>query len=327
MARVLGWDVGGAHLKAALAEAGEILRVWRVAVPLRRDLRPLDEALARIAAEAGAVSRHAVTMTGELSDVFPDRAAGVAALARALAPHLSGETLFYAGETGFVASPEASEMVASANWHAAARLVAGQIEAALLLDMGSTTTDITVIREGRVDAKGFGDARRLACGELVYQGHSRTALMAVAESVPFEGARVPVIAEPLATMADVRRLLGAEDGDASAKEAGARLARMIGRDAAEVSGPALEALAQAFGEAQLRRVHDAALTVLSRGALDEGAPVVVAGIGRPVLKRLAARLDRGIVDFGDLVDCRSALREEVCAAAPASALAILALSA
>ena len=53
------------------------------------------------------------------------------------------------------------------------------------------------------------------------------------------------------------------------------------------------------------------------------APVVVAGTGRPVLKRLAARLDRGVVDFPDLFDCPSELRDAVCRAAPAAALAVL----
>ena len=64
--------------------------------------------------------------------------------------------------------------------------------------------------------------------------------------------------------------------------------------------------------------------MLSRGELSDDAPVVVAGAGRSVLKRLAARLDRGVVDFADLLDCRSDLRDATCRAAPAAALALLA---
>lgn len=332
MTRMLGWDVGGAHLKAALVEKGEVLKVWREPTPLGRDLRSLEAALARVAEDAGPVARHAVTMTGELSDVFPDRAAGVAALARCMTDRLGREALFYAGEAGFVASPAAAaDSVASANWHAAARLVAERIESALFLDMGSTTTDITTVRDGRVDASGFGDARRLACGELVYQGFTRTALMSVAGRVPFEGSSVPVIAEALATMADVRRLLGqieeeGDDGPQVRSTSLSALARMIGRDAGDAPAAAFEALAGAFAEAQLRRIHDAAMMVLSRTGPDDGAPVVIAGVGRPILRRLATRLDRGVVDFGDLVECRSAIREGVCRVAPASALALLAES-
>ncbi|KAB0679298.1 hydantoinase/oxoprolinase family protein [Aureimonas leprariae] len=324
MARVLGWDVGGAHLKAALAEDGEVVGVWRVPAPPDRDLAGFEAALARIAAEAGPADRHAVTMTGELSDVFPDRREGVAALARAARGRLGEGVVFYAGPAGLVPDPEASEAVASANWHAAARIVAERIDAALFLAMGSTTTDITPVAGGAIRAEGFGDAERLRFGELVYQGFSRTALMAVAERVPVAGARVPVIAEPLATMADVRQVLAAVADEDEPADARARIARMIGRDAAEMRDHDFRTVAHAFAEVQLRRLHDAAELVLSRGDLEPDAPAVVAGVGRSVLKRLATRLDRGVVDFADLVECRSALRDDVGEAAAAAALAIIA---
>ena len=46
--------------------------------------------------------------------------------------------------------------------------------------MGSTTTDLVPIVGGRVAARGYTDAERLAAGELVYTGATRTFLMAVA---------------------------------------------------------------------------------------------------------------------------------------------------
>ena len=338
MTRTLGWDVGGAHLKAALAENGEIRRVWQLPTPLWKGLDPLEQALAAILAEAGEVSRHAVTMTGELSDVFTERGEGVAALTGIVSRHLGGNVTLYAGSLGLVptsAHADHAGKIASANWHASAGLVAARIEAALFVDMGSTTTDIVPVAEGRVEAFGETDAERLLAGELVYQGYTRTALMAVADRVSFAGAQTPIMAELFATMADVQRILGVldEDDDQHAAADGkektvtasrARLGRMIGRDASEADEATFEHLARAFAEAQVRRIHDAALQVLSRGTLPGQAPLVVAGAGRPVLKRLAARLDRGVVDFADLIDCRSELRDDTCRAAPAAALAILA---
>ena len=102
MSRLFGWDIGGAHLKAAvLDESRRRPRlVWRLAsyeiwkgrealaVRLRRMLEEI--APGRGASPAGA--RHAVTLTAELSDVFLTRDAGVrfvlSACRRALGPRI-----------------------------------------------------------------------------------------------------------------------------------------------------------------------------------------------------------------------------------------------
>ena len=57
--------------------------------------------------------------------------------------------------------------IASANWHASAALIARCCREALLVDMGSTTTDIVPIVAGAVAARGYTDAERLATGELL----------------------------------------------------------------------------------------------------------------------------------------------------------------
>ena len=92
---------------------------------------------------------NAFTMTGELSDIFPSREAGVAALLKEIAERFPQESLIYAGPEGFVGLDAAANLtvdVASANWHATAALVARLAGDALLLDMGSTTTDIIAAR-------------------------------------------------------------------------------------------------------------------------------------------------------------------------------------
>ena len=338
MTRTLGWDVGGAHLKAVLAEGERVLKVWQEPSPIWLGLEHLDRALTTILEGMPEVDRHAVTMTGELSDVFESRRDGVAQLTRIFAERLSGDVLIYAGASGFLAPGDArghADAIASANWHASAALAATAIEEALFLDMGSTTTDIVPLAGGTARARGLTDRQRLVEGELVYQGYTRTALMAVENRVPFAGRSIPVMNEFFATMADVQRIVGtldeaddlhpAADGHEKTLEASRRrLARMVGMDAADAGDGAWEWLAHAFAEAQVRHVHDAALQVLSREDVSDDAPVVVAGAGRPGLRRLAARLDRGVVDFSDLFDCPGEMRDAVCRAAPAAALALLA---
>ncbi|MEX6506621.1 hydantoinase/oxoprolinase family protein [Jiella sp. M17.18] len=341
MPRTLGWDVGGAHLKAALAEDDRLLKVWQKPTPIWQGLEHLETALSAILAEseaAGGAERHAITMTGELSDIFASRREGVEQLTRIFCERLSGDIVLYGGAAGFLSAGHArahAGEIASANWHASAALAASSIEEALFLDMGSTTTDILPVLNGAVRASATSDAERLAAGELVYQGYTRTALMAVARRVPMAGRTIPVMNELFATMADVQRVIetleeeddlypAADNGEKTPEGSRRRLARMVGMDAHEASDGAWEWLAHAFAEAQLRLIHDAALQVLSRDELSDDASVVIAGAGRPVLRRLAARLDRGVVDFSDLFDCPADLRDAACRAAPAAALALLA---
>jgi probable H4MPT-linked C1 transfer pathway protein len=278
-------------------------------------------------------------MTAELADTFASRREGVERLARMAAQQLAGnDVLLYAGRAGFI-SPESAgkhvEDIASANWHASASLVARLCGIALFIDMGSTTTDIVPVAGAAVAARGYTDAERLAAGELVYTGLVRSFLMAVAGRAPFAGCWTPLINENFATMADVHRILGTlpDGADQMATADGrektvaasiARLARMVGRDAADADAAAWTALARWFAEAQFRAILDGALLVLSAGCLPADAPIVGAGIGAGLVRTVAQRLGRTHAAFEDLLDVAPQARQQASHCAPAAALAILA---
>ena len=337
MASVVGWDIGGAHLKAARAEGGRIVDAVQVASPLRLGLEALAQAFAQARPKMGEADHHVCTMTGELADTFASRTEGVERLAAAAVRALEPERIaLYAGRAGFIA-PQAAvrhvDDIASANWHATAALVAKLQGTALLIDMGSTTTDIVPVAAGAIAARGYCDAERLACGELVYTGLVRSFVMAIAERAPVAGSWTPLVHENFANMADVHRLLqNLADGvdqmptaDGRPKTlAGsrARLARMVGRDADD--GQDLTLLAQWFAEAQIRAMADAAMLVLSRGELPGEAPIVAAGIGGAVIGEVARRLGRTCGGFESLLDVAPHARAAASHCAPAAALALLA---
>ena len=98
-ARVVGWDVGGAHLKACLLERGVVVDVAQWACPLWQGLQHLHAALGQ-ARERWPHALHdpqAVTMTGEMTDLFTDRQDGVQRLTDALQSALPGPVRVYAG--------------------------------------------------------------------------------------------------------------------------------------------------------------------------------------------------------------------------------------
>jgi (4-(4-[2-(gamma-L-glutamylamino)ethyl]phenoxymethyl)furan-2-yl)methanamine synthase len=339
MQNIIGWDVGGAHLKAARVENGIVTQAVQIPCPLWLGLGELDRAFTGAEEVIGRAPLNAITMTGELCDTFASHENGVAGLAAIMVRLLSpGRALFYAGRSGFANDSEAADHaveIASANWHASAALTGTRKAAALFIDMGSTTTDLIPVADGRPASLGYTDAERLAHGELVYSGIARSFLMAGPKLVPFAGRWTPLMNEWFATMADVHRILGrlpegadlmdAADGREKSEAASrARLARMIGRDSGEADDPAWQALARFFAEAQLRDIMDAAALVLSRGLVHSSAPVVGAGTGRRVIRELAARIGRTFIAFDELIEAVPEARSKACDCAPASAVALLA---
>lgn len=334
---VAGFDIGGAHLKVTRAENGRIVKAAILAAPLWQGLDKLTSALRETAQLYAGSDLHAFTMTGELSDIFPSREAGVAGLLGQISEHFpSGDKLIYAGPAGFVSVERAASLVtdvASANWHATASLVAKLAGGALFVDMGSTTTDIIAVRDGAVANEGYTDAGRLSTGELVYTGFTRTFLFGVASSAPVRGRLTPLMNEYFASIADAHRIMGVlgeqDDKHASAdgKEktiAGsvARLARMVGRDAADLEPGEWRDIARWFSEQQLRMVHDAAFRIA--GKLADEAPIVGAGTGRWQIRRLAGRMERRFIDLADIIPADEAVRSEASSAGPATAVALLA---
>jgi (4-(4-[2-(gamma-L-glutamylamino)ethyl]phenoxymethyl)furan-2-yl)methanamine synthase len=337
MTTVVGWDLGGANLKLACVEDGRVVRTAQIPCPIRQDASKFDSTLAEALGVCPSDSEHVVTMTGELSDVFADRVEGVAYLVDMMRKATDGQALFYGGSAGFldcISAVQRSEEVASANWHASASLIARDLPDALLIDVGTTTTDLIPLKGGTVAARGFGDGERLTERELVYSGVVRTPVMAVARTAPFKGRMQGMAAERFATMADVWRLLGELPAGAdpyptpdlkgkSTPESAARLARMLGRDLNEAGLLAWTDLARHFAERQLAEIEAAAAALATREALAEEAPVIGAGCGRFVARLIAERLGRPYGDFAELIDCAPEALEMAAACAPAVAVGLL----
>ncbi len=318
-AKTIGWDLGGVHVKAALIHDGRVQEAVQVPCPLWQGVTALDASLALLPDWARKQAYHAVTMTGELTDCFANRTAGVAALAGWAAERLKGQVAIFAGRSGFVAPGEAASHafdIASANWYATAAQIGRIVPDALLVDIGSTTADLIPIVAGRPAATGYSDAERLETGELVYTGVVRTPLIGLCDHAPFRGRRTRLMTETFAHAADVYRILGdlppetdqQGTGDRKGKsvpESETRLARIIGRDREEGDSHAWSALAAHFAETQLRLLYDSASTLLSRPDLPPEAPLVTCGAGAFVGDRLAARLGRKRTGLAELLASRA----------------------
>lgn len=340
---IVGWDIGGAHLKAAwLNEKGEVLAIYQEPCPLWQGIDTLEMALTRILKKLPVhITRHAMTMTGELVDLFANKAQGVTEIIAVLQGLLEQKSLVvYAGRLGFISAelvePEQTDDIASANWLASANYVAQQLGQGLFIDVGSTTTDILLLTNNRVDALGYTDFQRLCSSELVYTGIVRTAVMAVVQSVDFAESEVGVMSEYFATMADVYRLThelnelhdqsDTADNDVKTEQASARrLARMIGCDVQDFSLAHWQELAYTIRSQQLGRIQSASQKQLSR--LEKGTKIqlIGAGIGRFLIQEIAVNLGVEYRDFDSLFKVPAHKTQmQIADCAPAVAVAYLA---
>src|SRR5438067_10660318 len=183
----LGLDIGGANLKAArLAPPGLDCRTRPFA--LWRDPAGLPAVLADLVALFSPVDELAVTMTGELCDCFATRREGVRHILAAVASVAGACPVgVWTTEGCFLdlrAAQDAPPLhVAASNWLALAEWAGRHVleGAGLLLDVGSTTTDVIPLRDGRPAPRARTDSTRLLTGELVYRGARRTPVCALTE--------------------------------------------------------------------------------------------------------------------------------------------------
>lgn len=334
MKTIIGWDIGGANIKVARVRvgAGRLQEVRVASRPFEIWKAPdaLPGVLADLGPALGPAEAMAVTMTAELSDVFPTKRDGVLRILAALREALPDTPTFVYSILGkFHPLNDLGDdplLFAAANWLAEAEAVARWCGDGLLLDVGSTTTDIIPLRGGRAAPHGRTDTERLTSGELVYTGVLRTPVSALASQVPLRGGWCRVAPEFFAIAADVHLVLGhigaeayscdAPDGRGkTAEQAGARLARAVCADASLLDRPEIRRLALAFFEGQLRQICDGILQVLSRHP-EAAFPAIPAGLGAFLTREAAGRLGLGVKEA-------EVLRGEAGIVAPAVAVAYL----
>ncbi len=341
--QIIGWDIGGAHVKAAaLNDEGAVLQVIQQPCPLWKGMDQLEGALAAIlAAFSPGPHVHAITMTGELVDCFAGRDEGVNAIIQAMQAKLAGESLLiFAGTYGFLNPADIRKehcmAIASANWLASAQLAATQCRTALFVDIGSTTTDILLIEKHALQAVGCTDYQRLVSGELLYTGIVRTAVMAIAQQAEFNGQQMGLMAEHFATMADVYRLTGdlnedhdqadtADGGEKTPSASAQRLSRLTGYEFDEADWPMWLQFANHLKGRQKNNIKQSCLRQIERSTAPDELCLIGAGVGRFLLKEIAVELGLEYRDFARFfMAANGAGAVDAADCAPAVAVAYLA---
>jgi probable H4MPT-linked C1 transfer pathway protein len=280
---VLALDIGGANLKAAHANGVCLLQpfaLWKQPAGLAHALRDLFRQLPPF-------DLLAVTMTGELCDCFATKRQGVEAILDAVeeAAPMSWVLVWRTdgGLTDITAARREPLHVAAANWLALAEFGGRYLPhgAGLLVDVGSTTTDVVPLWHGKPIPQGRTDFERLRCRELVYTGVRRTPLCALLGN--------EAAAEFFATTLDVYLVLGdlpedvadrgtADGRPATQPAASARLARILCADLESCTAEDVRGLAQRVNDRQ-RDLIGRALAEVSARLPEAPRAVITSGSG------------------------------------------------
>lgn len=331
---ILGWDIGGVNTKVARLDESGALSARSRPFELQREPNALVRVLTELAADVGATPHDAftcaVTMTAELSQMFRTKRDGVQFVLDAVAAAFpDADVRVFTTHGSFLPIDDARRQplaVAAANWAATANLVARRYRTALLVDVGTTTTDIIPIVDGEGVASGTTDPERLTSGELVYSGALRTAVEAIVRDVPFRTGRAGVSAEGFALIGDVhlwRGLLApgdytvpTPDGRAATREfAGERIARVICADRELLDHADITHIADSVAAEQVAAIAAAITRVRSRHRALQTA--VVTGVGEFIARDAARRAGLDVVSLAGEIGVDAARY------APAAAVALL----
>lgn len=323
----LGLDVGGAHLKAALPSRSQTIHrpfaLWQSPQDLHSELQNLLESLPR-------VDQIALTMTGELCDCFANKREGVAHILNSVQLVAENRPVLTWSTEGRFLDVETARtnplLVAAANWHALATWCGrfASEDNSLLIDVGSTTTDIIPLQNGTPCSQGKTDPERMQSEELVYVGVKRTPVCAV---LGMQGS-----AEFFATMRDVYQILGeipedendtdtADGRPATLTSSHVRLARMRCADMETMTEKQTTQLAEIIRDLQINRLQGSILTVTSRMATMP-TKIILSGEGEFLIRQVLLSIDS--LKNVPQVSLKTELGESVSKASCAFAVAVLA---
>jgi probable H4MPT-linked C1 transfer pathway protein len=332
--KIAGFDIGGANTDLAVVDFDEEGNIKEITIDF--EYLPMWQEKGRLKAvlldllgdDKDEIQAVGVCMTAELVDAYQTKKEGVLDIARKVNETFNLPLGFIGIEgvinyTGLLKNPL---NVAAANWMATSRLAGIRAPDCIMIETGSTTTDIIPVKGGKECAKGRSDLERLGTGELVYSGALRTNVAALVDKVPLDDSWYRVASELFAISADIHLILGniqeedytchTPDGAGTGREeCMRRIARVVCSDLDVLSPRDIKSIAKYVHQNQAESVSEALREVSKRTNIKQ---VVTTGLGMDIIGKKASAL-AGLKSIG----MDQLLTKEQCVVAPAVGTAVL----
>jgi len=231
-------------------------------------------------------------MTAELSDIFPDRKNGIKHVVNLSSKILGEKNIFFYSKKSFLKKKLAIKKpfeLNSMNWHATASFVSNFFPNCILVDIGSTTSDIIPIKNKEIISKDVSDYQRLKSNELIYLGVLRTPIQAVEK-------KKNLINENFANLSDVYRVLNKIPStfdllptlDSKTKnkhDSARRIARIFGKDYKKNHFLKWKKIAYQIEGEHLKILKSVIKKIEKKNFLKK-VPIIGAGIGEFLVKKI-----------------------------------------
>lgn len=332
--KIAGFDIGGANTDLAVVDLDEEGKINEITtdfeyLPMWQDKESLPAVLLDLLGDnKDDIDAVGICMTAELVDAYQTKKEGVLDIAQKV-----NETFnLPLGFIGFQGAINYTDLlknpldVAAANWVATSRLAGIISPDCIMIDTGSTTTDIIPVKDGKECAEGRSDLERLGTGELVYSGILRTNVAALVNKVSLDGSWYRVASELFAISADVHLVLEniqkedytchTPDGAGTGlKDCMRRIARVVCGDLDILSKDNIISLSNYIHQKQAESICEALVEVAEKNNIRE---VVTTGLGMDIIGKKASEL-AGLPSVG----MDQLLSKEECVVAPAVGTAAL----
>ena len=290
----LGIDIGGAHLKIIGVDENETIRfvdyssckIWNDIKTLRKKFLGLNKLFPQKKIKC------ALTMSAELCDNFKNRKHGVSTIMK-YCKFLNFDNFFYVTSSKtFLKKPKHHELI-SMNWHSIGNFFKEKIRNGIIVDFGSTTTDLICIKNGKLLNESFDDFSRIKNLELLYTGFTRTPLFGITSKINIENQQLKIIPEFFSDSSDIYRILKklnrkidldttADGSSKTIRNSLKRLSRSFGFDYNENMRERLLKICQEISSIQLNTISDTIEKLRCNFDLKKFT-VVTSGIGQEVL--------------------------------------------
>jgi len=296
---MIGIDIGGANLKVVDGDKVSIhyCPLWKGAL--------ISDTLKIYSKEKEA----AVVMSGELADCFASKMDGITFIVEAVRK-VFPDAIFYGTDGMFHKNPCIE--LAAANWLVMADILKFRYPDGLLIDMGSTTTDLIPLNAFD-EMKDQTDYSRLTKNLLLYYGLLRTPVSSLLRAVSINGKKIRLSTEYFACAGDahlINSLISPKDyttpapdnGGKTREECLQRIARMVCADLSDIGTHIAEFIAEAYIMEEKIEILDAVRDLLHKYGCKR---VLTVGIGSGFISSLTGGENLREI-FGEISDAMPA---------------------
>tara|TARA_Y100000589_G_scaffold154232_1_gene146872 strand:- start:544 stop:1569 length:1026 start_codon:yes stop_codon:yes gene_type:complete len=329
----LGIDIGGAHIKiVGLDKEKKIILVKYMKFYFWKKKEKLFKFFDFVNSISSSHTKIGITLTAELCDIFETRIDGFKKIYEECR-RLKNKFFFYTSSKEVFTVKSNTKKIISMNWHATGKFISKNLNDAIIIDFGSTTTDIICIKNKVIKNLGFDDFSRLKNNELIYTGLTRTPIFGITNELILDGINYPVIPEFFSSMSDVYRINKsldkvldiddtADNTEKNLSKSFIRVARNFGFDFKKSDKELLKKISRKLINFQMKKISVSLDKLIIKFNMSEKVPIVICGIGKEVLRNFLK--SKNIFEFEKFTNsCKKNLKIKATHHAPAYSVAFL----